>query len=303
MSKCIDQALPTLSYCKRQKAGRETGNEANIGVNNGISPSTTVSPSIDCFCDYVVSAGAGPTPVHPLPRGVVTATTVPKGSPLTTNLAAALQQQQQQKQQQASSLNIPPRSLSSQIKPTIVPIPSTRTGHSDNAAAVNTNQAPPTSSSSQPSALNSSLSTVLLESVTSPLSSVSVPSQPTQISASLLTQATNLSSQILAANSLHNATGQEISSSPTAITPNTSQDLLAQVSSFLNLPNPALIQPSEHDGLNSSLIHSTLVPEVEPLADDGELLTLDDNSDCAAKGEVSTFAYLLYLKHVHSQGG
>ena len=283
------QALPTLPYCKRQKAWRGTGNKANVGMNNGISPSTTVSPSIDCFSDYVVSAGAGPTPVHPLPRGVVTATTVPKGSPLTTNLAAALQQQQQ-KQQQASSLNVSPRSLSSQIKPTIVPIPSTRTGHSDNAAAVNTNQGPPTGISSQPSALNSSLSTMLSESVTSPLSSVSVPSQPTQISASLLTQATNLSSQILAANSLHNATGQEISSSPTAITPNTSQDLLAQVSSFLNLPNPALIQPSEHDGLNSSLIHSTLVPEVEPLADDGELLTLDDNADCAVKGEVPKFA-------------
>jgi len=99
-----------------------------------------------------------------------------------------------------------------------------------------------------------------------------------------LTQATNLSSQLLAANSLHNATGGESCSSPTAITPKSSQDLLAQVSSFLNLPNPAALQPSEHEGLNSALIHSTLVPEVEPFADSGEDLALDVNVEHAAKG-------------------
>lgn len=258
--------------------------------------------SIDAvYFSPVVSTGAGPTSAHHVPRGVVTATTVPKGSPLTTNLAAALQQQQ--KQQQASGLNISPRTLSSQIKPTIVSMPSSRTGHSvpsSNVGTTSTDQGPPTSSSPQLSTPDSSQSTTLSENVTLPLPSVSIatlPSQPAQISASLLTQATNLSSQLLAANSLHNATGRESCSSPTAITPKSSQDLLAQVSSFLNLPNPAALQPSEHEGLNSALIHSTLVPEVEPFADSGEDLALDVNTEQTAQGRVLC-VYLFFCNEI-----
>ena len=222
-----------------------------------------------------------------VPRGIVTATTVPKGSPLTSNLAAALQQQQQLKQQQ---VNPSPRTVPSQLKPTPTSIPSSHTDHSSNSTSANTDQGSLASSSSQQSAPDSALP----ESITPPPTSSSapvatLPSQSPQISPSLLAQATTLSSQLLAANSLlqhRNAAGGENSLSPTtAITPQISPELLTQVSSYLNIPNPAVSKASTQDGLNSSLVHS----EAVSTTDSGEGLTQDANAESMLK---STFVYI-----------
>lgn len=119
------------------------------------------------------------------------------------------------------------------------------------------------------------------ESITPPPTSSSAPiaTLPSQISPSLLAQATTLSSQLLAANSLlqhRNATGGENSLSPTtAITPQISPELLTQVSSYLNIPNPAVSKANTQDGLNSSLLHS----EVVSTTDSGEGLTQDANAE------------------------
>ena len=213
-----------------------------------------------------------------VPRGIVTATTVPKGSPLTSNLAAALQQQQQLKQQH---VNPSPRTVPSQLKPTPTSIPSSHTDHSSNSTS---DQGSLASSSSQQSAPDSALP----ESITPPPTSSSapiatLPSQSPQISPSLLAQATTLSSQLLAANSLlqhRNATGGENSLSPTtAITPQISPELLTQVSSYLNIPNPAVSKASTQDGLNFSQVHS----EAVSTTDSGEGMTQDASAESTLK--------------------
>lgn len=165
----------------------------------------------------------GNSTAHPqaLPRGIVTATTVPKGSPLPTTLTSALQQPPR-------SQGTPPTGKTSplpaaQLMPTATPttpVPAVGTPKSVDVA--------PTTGSKTETPQATATSAPQLS-----------PSLLSQTSPSLLSQASSLSSQLLAANSLLQQ-GSAARGGPGGIPagPQLTPELIAQVSSFLNLPAP-----------------------------------------------------------------
>ena len=140
----------------------------------------------------------------PVPRGIVTATTVPKGSPIPGNLTNVLQQQ---KESQVKA-TVP---IASQLKPTTAAITTVPTGVQNIAATA--------SRSTSQNITSSSMET----------------DAHAQISPTLLSQATN---QLLVANSLLQQTASPNGNTNDMLVnpPQLSPELLAQVSSFLNLP-------------------------------------------------------------------
>lgn len=192
-----------------------------------------------------------------LPRGIVTATTVPKGSSFTSSpLPSTLQQQlQQAKPSQApiqpaakSATDSPPKLPKTNATPSVPPssegsssdvsnCTSSATVSLDNPAAQekpanDTSSALLHSGTSEKSGFKSgpAVSTASLSSLTS-------SANPTAVTAASLT------SQLMDAHSLLQQQGAGVVASPSSVAgstvpliPQLSPELLAQVSSFLNLP-------------------------------------------------------------------
>ncbi len=191
---------------------------------------------------------SGTTPPQSVPRGIVTATTVTSQSAVPTSLTGFLQ-----KELSAMSPTVVPKTTpQSQLKPT-TPAVSKATGSDTTATNVATPTCVPASS------------TVTVSSSTTP--NISTP-QTRQITSTLLSQ--SISSQLLAANTLLKqssaAIGAEVSAatnkggrnntSALSSNPQLTSEFLAQVSSFLNVPKPAMANA----GMVGSKTEHTLAP-------------------------------------------
>lgn len=173
-----------------------------------------------------------------LPRGIVTATTVPKGSSFTSSpLPSTLQQQLQQTKHsqapaQSTAKSIPQKSSKTKATP-LQSEGGTPSVPNCSSNAPTTLESPETQDKPTTDCSSSALSQTTVVSTASLSSSSSVLSPEVA--------APNFASQLMDAHSLLQQQGAGSSTSPSRVANSTlpliPQELLAQVSSFLNLPS------------------------------------------------------------------
>lgn len=203
-----------------------------------------------------------------IPCGIVTATTVPKGSSFTSSPLPNTLQQQLQPQQQKHAKTNQTHTKSSTDTPPKVPTANTTPSTNEHASPVITNcskspnthntatlSSPDKTTVESPSPLSQTTNsdgskplTAVVSSAPSSSSTLTTSANATPVTAS------SLASQLLDAHSLLQQQGAgTTNSSSTAVTNSTttipliSPELLAQVSSFLNVPghNASLADPSD----------------------------------------------------------